>query len=429
MKTLKNKARKLIYIFLKFNGMQVSLSFAMLILIVSTDLKNIDWVEASFFSAIVFAAVLEVFGHSLSILFLNRLEDAIKLTDDYDALSKRYNNVKLYSFCNEGKEKRSCATLKRLYKKQYKDKNSSVYQSNIFKFPITDVIDITECIIVIEDKENANEKTNMYELPEDIKGNYNEIIQAHKTSDIYNQLNVRADSWKKEGRTFTIKTSRTTYFDSMVTNRAMDFKWSNGATVREKYEYPPIWHSLEESVLSNHLGFNGFIKSSDGYVVFVKRNKGLSIGKNTYGNSVGASLKTKYALDREGKLNVNGLNKSILCEIYDELKIKEEDLFDFSLERNILYAYRDMVEGGKPQLLFYAESKLSKQEIENNFKRQSKKKKNIHLTDGKKLLWIKIEDLFNVCVTAERIIYKGKSYVMVPSASACVGMLIDYLIK
>ena len=356
---------------------------------------------------------------------MNKIEDAIKLTVDYDALSKRYCNVKLYSFCNNKNNnntkeaKKNYKKLRRLYKKQYRDVKSSVCLSDIFKFPITDVIDIAKCRIYVDDN-----KTNMYKLPEDVRENYSEIMQAHKTSNIYNQLNIRVDDWEKEGEIFTLKTSRTTYFDSMVTNRAMDFRWSDGTTVREKYEYPPLWNSLEKSLLSNHLGFNGFVESSDGYVVFVKRNKGLSIGKKTYGNSVGASLKTKYALNTEGQFDVEGLNKAILCEIKDELNIEKDNLVESSLKNNILYAYRDMVEGGKPQLLFYVVSKKTKKDIENEFKSNSKNNK--RLIDGKKLLWIKKEELYDVCVTAERIIYKGKSYKMVPSASACVGMLIDY---
>jgi len=53
------------------------------------NLKDVDWIDISFFSAIVFAALLELFGNGISILFLNRIEDGIKLTDDYDTLSKR----------------------------------------------------------------------------------------------------------------------------------------------------------------------------------------------------------------------------------------------------------------------------------------------------------------------------------------------------
>ena len=75
--------------------------------------------------------------------------------------------------------------------------------------------------------------------------------------------------------------------------------WKAGKTVftRDVYEYGPFLPKLRDEVLSNHLGFNGFVESKDGYIPFIKRNRAVSIGKSTYGNSIGASLKTKYALD------------------------------------------------------------------------------------------------------------------------------------
>ena len=76
------------------------------------------------------------------------------------------------------------------------------------------------------------------------------------------------------------------------------------------------------SVLSNHIGFNGFIESSDCYIGFIYRGKDVSIGKATWATSIGASLKAKYALDQHFTFSVERLYKGILSEIEDELKIK-----------------------------------------------------------------------------------------------------------
>lgn len=43
----------------------------------------------------------------------------------------------------------------------------------------------------------------------------------------------------------------------------MDYVLSNGASVRKMLEGGPVIHSLKGSSLSNHLGFNGFIETSD----------------------------------------------------------------------------------------------------------------------------------------------------------------------
>lgn len=77
----------------------------------------------------------------------------------------------------------------------------------------------------------------------------------------------------------------------------MDFRWENKLTIREQFECGPFLHSLKDSYLSNHIGVNGFVESSDGYIIFLKRGNKLSIAKRTYATSFGEALKTKYALD------------------------------------------------------------------------------------------------------------------------------------
>lgn len=50
-------------------------------------------------------------------------------------------------------------------------------------------------------------------------------------------------------------------------------------TNREFFQYGPFINPISDSKMSNHLGFNGFIITSDGKVPFLKRNKYVSIGK------------------------------------------------------------------------------------------------------------------------------------------------------
>ena len=119
----------------------------------------------------------------------------------------------------------------------------------------------------------------------------------------------------------------------------------------------------------------------------------------------------------------------------DELKITSDQLEGFSLEKNLISAYRDMVEGGKPQFLFWAKSKLTHKEIQNNFfeKLKAKKKKQKswdkeqrELEDGETFLWIAKEELKNIVIAPDQILYKGKKYAMMPSASAAIVMLIEF---
>lgn len=78
----------------------------------------------------------------------------------------------------------------------------------------------------------------------------------------------------------------------------MDYELEKGISIRELLECGPIVHPLKYSLLSNHLGVNGFVESSDGKIMFVYRKNNVSIGKRTYSNSIGASIKTKYHYDQ-----------------------------------------------------------------------------------------------------------------------------------
>ena len=118
-----------------------------------------------------------------------------------------------------------------------------------------------------------------YKLPEVINTHFDELFSSYQTSKVYDNINIRVDDWKlnSEKNLFQIFSGRTTYYKSLVTNRAMDYVLSNGASVRKMLEGGPVIHSLKGSSLSNHLGFNGFIETSDEKFMFVFRKKGVSI--------------------------------------------------------------------------------------------------------------------------------------------------------
>ncbi len=412
---MKRKVKKLIYEFIKRDGITVSIA-AMVILCVCIDIalsekQGITIIDWTIFTTIISALILNSISGVLKKFLMNWLEDFTKLTDDYEKLSSKYTNKMIvYDNCGASQE-----NLKKLQKLKKSDKKR-------VQLPVICDYKLNGCQIKIKDS------TTRYEIPDTIKDYFEQLFAAHGTSKVYNQLTIRVDNWKYKNGKFVIKTSRTTYFNSLVTNRAMDFRLKNGLTLREQFEYGPFLHTLKESSLSNHIGFNGFIESSDGYIVFVKRGNKLSIGKGTYGNSIGASLKTKYALNEVKKFTEEGLKKGISHEIQNELKIPKEELEELFLDKHLIAAYRDIVEGGKPQLLFYLRSRWPKDRIEKNFLYTIKKSdKNLFLEDGKKLLWIPRKELDQICIWSDMIIYQGKVYRMVPSATASIVMLLEYL--
>lgn len=374
-------------------------------------------IDVTVFLAVIVAFIINMVKTSISRFFRKKIEDFNKLSDDYNYLLKQYPCEKNFI------EYQNTVEINRfLYRKTLKK-----YENNIAIFPV-----IIEQILHDTKFEIADDPKKQYELPDRIKENYKKIMEAHEFSDVYNQLNIRLDDYKFDESTNSLKlvTSRTTYFDSLVTNRAMDFKWGLKSTNREIYDFGPYVNSLEESKLSNHLGFNGFVETSDGKFIFVNRSNNVSIGKGTLGNSVGASLKTRYALNEEKTFTKNGLVESMIREIKDELKIERQDV-DFSTN-NIIAIYRDLVEGGKPQLLFYVKTTKSSYEVNKKFISETKKIEKAYLqtklaTDGNELIFIDRNRLKDVYITPEMLIFEGRSYLTMPSASAAIVILINYL--
>lgn len=336
-----------------------------------------------------------------------KCEDSAKLTDDYSSLVKKY----------------SCESLI-----EYGKNN---------KFPV-----ICLCSRTKEQKwdiQVCDSNEEFYELPSQAANFSQELMNVHKQSVLYNQINIRLSSvnYDAEKRSVTLHTSRTYYFDSMITNRACDYLLSNGKTIREIFEPGPYIRDLNSSKMSNHLGFNGFVMTNDGKIPFIMRSADLSIGKNTLADSIGASLKTKYAVGKDSGMRVTkqSIGYAMIREIEDELSLGELDVSNEEAADSIFAFYRDLVEGGKPQFLFFLKLNISSEELRKNFTEASHQKsitkQDKVIRDGKRMLLFDVEQLKNATITAGNMtVSSGESagsYQMMPSASASVVMLLQFL--
>lgn len=396
--------------------------YIILVLVLLFFFSFSELVDITTFSTVVIASAVSFLVGILGKWLYNKVEDSVKLTENYKSLVDKYNMVEKIKYENH---------------------------KGVAVFPVAKVADLYDCPIVVSD-----EPDNAYEPESIITNHYSEILASHKTSEVYNNYGIRINDWYfNEDGSFEICTGRTTYFHSLVTNRAMDFVFDNKLTIREVYECGPFLTPLKCSQLSNHLGFNGFVESSDGYVAFVKRGKNVSVGKSTVGPSVSASMKVKYALDSNMVLSADGLYNGMICEIRDELNVSAESVLCIDGSRvKVICAYRDLVEGGKPQLLFYAKSSKTKRQIENDFiykkihnnlslrnvdlanteyeEYKFKSKAELRMIqDGDHLLWIHVSELLNADteIYPEQMIVSGSKYKMLPTISACVVMFVNWL--
>lgn len=343
--------------------------------------------------------VCEVLANIISSWIMKKCEDAVKLTEDYEKLNRKYCRESLISY-NKVQFPEIC-----LAKRKVGDKPFDME----FEFDVEHPV---------------------YQLPGQVADHSEELMEAHSYSTIYNNMNVRLNDCIQQGNKIKLLYSSTTYFDSLVTNRAMDHP-IKGKSIREIYEPGPFLSSLSESKMSNHLGFNGFIELAEGKIIFTHRNINVSIGKGTLSTSISASYKTVYGLDNQRHMTRKTLANAIRMEIKDELKI---DVSKFkNLDESVFAFYRDIVEGGKPQFLFYVKiPDLTVELFEKNFYSQMKdkvQKQQDHskvIIDGNCFEYFTIDDLRSFSYQPGGItIHDGTFYRMMPSATASIIMFLE----
>ena len=429
----KIKMKKRLYGFVKSENLQLIIAFLVFIypmhlFFTSKEKGSLnDLFDLSMIFSLLLAFIAVKVTNMLSRFLGRHLEDCTKLSINYNSITAKYskcNNMIEYinssqSPYNKGRKYTSVKMSSKI--------SNKINNQDGYIFPVTQEVLCNNSEFTITDSQIR------YKLPEEIDKHYDEIMSSHKYSDVYNQLLIRLDNYTTSGNKLELITSRTTFYDSLVTNRAMDFKWGTNRTIREFLSFGPFFDTLEESPLSNHLGVNGFVITKDNKVIFVSRSNSVSIGKDTLGNSIGASLKAKYALDDQGEFSMEGLIRGIQSEIYDELSI-EKSSYAFSYKDNFITLYRDMVEGGKPQFLFYIELKITSEDVEKAYKQAVKDSKsekdniiNRLSVDGEKLVFIELNQLKQLYITPDNIVYGKKAYMTMPSSAASLVMFIKHL--
>lgn len=338
---------------------------------------------------------------------------------------------------------------KKLVSTYQKDKNRMVIykeqNGNEITIPVIKLYErkINDFPTPLKYKIEFDEEKPKYILPSILSTYSNEILCAHDKDTYYHNTNIRLNDLiisNEDNNLIGLVYSYTTFFDSLVTNRAMDFQFKKDMTVRDIYEPGPIITDLKYSRLSNHLGFNGFVELKDGNIIFLKRKDDLSVGKNTWQQSIGASFKTKYALNDKHEFTPEGISKAIVGEINDELKLGLPN--DLNLKDYVFAFYRDLVEGGKPQFVFYYKipndmyvkdingnnvlDSYKREWFETNFyKHEIKKDRKEKVIDGDEFKFYKIDQLKTFKFTESCMIdSENEKLEMTPSSIASIILLL-----
>ena len=199
--------------------------------------------------------------------------------------------------------------------------------------------------------EVVDDKDKMFEPDDFIMSNYEALFSAHTGSAKTNGITVRLDRFELKDGLCTFYLSRSTYFNHLLTNRAMDFGLFEGISLRDVYEYGPLLSPLEKSKMSNHIGINALVFLSDGNLLLPRRKKDSTISKNKVTSSI--AVKLNFPTDGRQEIDAHHLlYGNIIDNLSARTKIRPEDLSEADIEVEFLGFGQNIYEGGKPQLYY-----------------------------------------------------------------------------
>lgn len=211
-----------------------------------------------------------------------------------------------------------------------------------------------------------------FELDSIIKSNYAAIMPAHSESYKENLSMIRLDDviFDESAKKATLLTSRTDFFNDLVTNRSMDYKFNGDLTIRQIYENGNFLTDLAESKMSNHIGY-GALVFHRGKLILASRKGNATISKHqiTESLAIGLSenqviaghdpLNGKHFIERRPVMSTCDLFlNSLMVPLSGALNLKLEDMRKY-YENDLLKIYflgfgRLIYSGGKPQFYFIA---------------------------------------------------------------------------
>jgi hypothetical protein len=315
-------------------------------------------------------------------IFVGYLEDVLKINYNTEDLLGIYNGDENYR--------------KELVAADKKGKKT------IARFAYADIFVNRDKLLVTQFSVEDDPQKEL-KLDEFIEGNYATLFSAHSNSVKKNFDTIRLDRYDPDEKKFYL--SRSTYFNHLVTNRAVDFFIFDDVSLRTIYEYGPLLTPLENSKMSNHVGINALVFLSDGKLLIPRRGGSATISKNKVTSSVAIMLNLpKDEADKKRKINPKDkkitaeylLRDNIVQTLPERVKLLPKVFREAKPEIEFLGFGQNIYEGGKPQ--FYFSVKLDNVSSKNYFelhkdykreqKRELKHNKNKKKIDQDKCMYV-----------------------------------------
>lgn len=303
-------------------------------------------------------------------MIAGRLEDMLKINYDTKKLLEVYSGRPDYE--------------KKLQSKKIKP-NEAADKIPCATFAYAEVL-VNEEGLTYEDFSVEDNPKKVFELDDFAAGNYATIFSAHSNSAKRNFDTIRLDRYDPETKTFHL--SRSTYFNHLVTNRAVDFQIFDDVSLRTIYEYGPQLNPLEDSKMSNHVGINALVFLSDNRLLIPRRKNSSTISKNRVTSSIAVMLNFPDENKNDTKnaeITVEYLLKeNIYKNLSDRVKLPKDAIKREKTEIKFLGFGQNIYEGGKPQ--FYFSVKLNNIDTAMYWKKRSEYEEELKRLNKKEFL-------------------------------------------
>ncbi len=237
--------------------------------------------------------------------------------------------------------------------------------------------DVNDFVVII--------RKDAYSVPHSLREHQSTAVQLFKdigrlrkipnTDEYENDISARIISWSSDSKQIEIQSA--CYFDQVATNLTLD--WASGyiykgqtcsrnATIRGCVERPVngMLPPLQESILANTLGVAAILRTADDQLLIPIRGDNQAIFSRKEGQfhcSASGVFKWKYVLDAGEQADFDVFSEGMRDEIYRELNLPRDSYILIPLA----FA-RELARGGKPQLFFIAECKLTLAEVKQYMK-------------------------------------------------------------
>lgn len=221
-----------------------------------------------------------------------------------------------------------------------------------------------------------NKSRPEYIIPDTLSGKSKDVLKDLEHH-FYDSTTIRLTGIQNNNNTLMLTVAKAHYLQYIGTNYAMDALLSKKGwtrSLRDTVHPTNRLCKLEESLLANHIGVNTLVFTADNYLVLPIRSKA---NLATWPETLSPSISGATCYDDDMYHKKEGPVASWIREGREELGL---DYSDF-IEGNDVFLgiTRDLLLGGKPGMFFITQVGVTKEKIEQKFKKARDKWENTEL--------------------------------------------------